>query len=125
MSRQTARTFDATTYSPRQARRFVGERLNAWGLAGASEAIVLAVSELTTNAVVHGAGPITVTLTATDDRVRVHVENGGAGDPVMRPLDPGRRVDHRWGLRLVDTLADDWGVDLAGPTIGVWFEQRL
>lgn len=125
MSRQTARTFDATNHSPRLARHFVEERLTAWGLACVSDTVVLAVSELTTNAVVHGAGPVTVTLTATDDRVRVHVENGGAGHLVMRPLEPGRRVDGRWGLHLVDTLADDWGVDLVGATIGVWFEQRF
>jgi serine/threonine-protein kinase RsbW len=123
--RQTARTFEPTTSTPKQARRFVEECMISWGMSGVSEPVLLAVSELTTNAVTHGDGPITLTLSTKDDRVRVEVENEGAGTPVLRKPDPERQVTGGWGLHLVDTLTDDWGIDVRPRKTAVWFEQRL
>ena len=126
MVRQTSKTFQSTEDAPVQARRFVSERLSAWGLAGISERVVLAVSELTTNAVVHGRGRIKLTVGATGDRLRVAVEDGGGNEPVMQ--DPGA-VDGAagggWGLRMVDTIADRWGTESSDHGTVVWFVQRL
>jgi anti-sigma regulatory factor (Ser/Thr protein kinase) len=119
---QTARAFEATRDSPRYARRFVEDRLTSWGVSG-GDPILLAVSELTTNAVTHGAGPITLTLSATDDLVRVQVEDGGAGKPIMRTPDPTVGVTSGWGLRVVERVADDWGVERGADTTCVWFES--
>lgn len=126
MFRQAGRTFDATTYAPTAARHFVEECLRSWGLAPETERIVLAVSELVTNAVTHGRGPVGLTLDANDVRVRVDIEDeGGGGTPVLPPPDPQHRGAGGWGLRLVDTLADDWGIDTHGHRTTVWFEHRL
>src|SRR5580698_1948712 len=81
----------------------------------------LLVSELVTNALTHGRGLITV-----------HLEHGATGllvtvcddepahplVPVQVPLALGGR-----GLRMVEVLADAWGVVPAddGPGKGVWF----
>jgi anti-sigma regulatory factor (Ser/Thr protein kinase) len=81
----------------------------------------LLVSELVTNAVVHGAPgeaePIDLEVT-TDGPVRVDVVDRGAGfAPGPRRSDPLGG----WGLVLVERLADRWGVAEEAGT-RVWFE---
>jgi len=122
---RAGRTFDATTDAPTAARHFVDECLRSWGLAMEIERIALAVSELVTNAVTHGRGPVALTLGANDDRIRVDIEDQGGGAPVLPPADPQHRGAGGWGLRLVDALADDWGIDTHGQGTTVWFEHRL
>ena len=126
MVRQESKTLENTDRAPVQARRFVSECLNAWDLIGISERVVLAVSELITNAVVHGRGRITLTVGATDDRVRVAVEDEGGREPVMQ--DPGAvsgAAGGGWGLRIVDSIADRWGTESRDHGTVVWFEHRL
>jgi anti-sigma regulatory factor (Ser/Thr protein kinase) len=87
-------------------------------------ALELAVSELVSNAVVHGEGTIEVELTSDDEEVRLAVADAGGGQPVLRPATtPDARVGG-WGLGLVDELADDWGTanDEAGTR--VWVVRR-
>ena len=83
--------------------------------------IVLLVSELVTNSVKYGAeGDLRLHIDApAPKRLRVEVVNQGASfEPQARSrpkTEPGG-----WGLHLVETLADRWGVH-AGST-HVWFE---
>jgi anti-sigma regulatory factor (Ser/Thr protein kinase) len=83
--------------------------------------VMLLVSELVTNSVKYGAdGALRLQIEAPEPRrLRVEVVNQGKSfEPVARdrPItDAGG-----WGLHLVETLADDWGVH-AGST-HVWFE---
>ncbi len=85
----------------------------------------LMVSELVTNALRHAelgvADSIHLTVTVTAATVRVEVSDPGKGfDPVEDvPTDPDRSAG--WGLFLVETLADRWGVDRSRGTC-VWFE---
>ena len=122
---QTARTFEPTDYAPTEARHFVDECLSAWGLSEVTERIVLAVSELMTNAVTHGRGRISVTLRASGDRLHVAVADEGHSTPVIRRPDPEHQIAGGWGLHLVDTLADDWGINTQDQQTIVWFEHRL
>ena len=121
---QTGRTFESTARAPVEARRFVGACLSARGLAGLSERTLLAVSELTTNAATHGRGRIGVTLRASGDRLHVAVADEGHSTPVLQKPDPKHQIAGGWGLHLVDTLADDWGINTQDQTV-VWFELRL
>jgi anti-sigma regulatory factor (Ser/Thr protein kinase) len=80
----------------------------------------LLVSELVTNSVKYGSGD-TVRIEAArhDDRLLVEViDDGSSFVPVARAK-PSTEVGG-WGLHLVETLADRWGVH-AGST-HVWFE---
>jgi hypothetical protein len=43
----------------------------------------------------------------------------------MRKPDPRHRIAGGWGLHLVDTLADDWGVDTQDQQTVIWFEHWL
>ncbi len=74
------------------------------------------VSELVTNAVVHGVGVISLRIDVEADAVRVEVADEGNVSVAPSP-EPGAHGG--WGLRIVEQLADDWGV-LAGST-RVWF----
>jgi anti-sigma regulatory factor (Ser/Thr protein kinase) len=78
---------------------------------------VLLISELVTNAVLHGTGEIRLLIDIGGSNARFAVSDEGTGTPVVRP-DPG--PDGGWGLRLVGELATRWGVR-EGRTY-VWFE---
>ena len=82
----------------------------------------LLVSELVTNAVRHADGEIvSVDAYAGAERLRVVVANaGGSFDPDASPRsadEPGG-----WGLRIVEVVADRWGIHHGGNGMQVWFE---
>lgn len=58
-----------------------------------SRSLELVASELFTNAVRHGRGPVVVRLHARDERIQLEVEDRGGGLPAIQPADPsGRRL---------------------------------
>jgi anti-sigma regulatory factor (Ser/Thr protein kinase) len=86
---------------------------------------MLMVSELVTNAVVHGEGPIDLRIERLGDRVRIAVTDHGTGTPVEDGM-PDSDAVHGRGLAIVARLAQRWGVRAhqgAGTT--VWFECRV
>jgi anti-sigma regulatory factor (Ser/Thr protein kinase) len=87
----------------------------------------LLVSELVTNALRHAnLGPgdsITLNVTLEQGIVRVEVCDPGSGFELDgNPGDPD--TVEGWGLYLVETLADRWGVERSdrGAANVVWFE---
>jgi anti-sigma regulatory factor (Ser/Thr protein kinase) len=83
--------------------------------------VVLLVSELVTNSVKYGAeGDLKLLIQAPEPRrLRIEVINEGASFEPKRRSRPATEPGG-WGLHLVETLADRWGVH-AGST-HVWFE---
>ena len=87
------------------------------------EDATLLVSELVTNGVKYGGdGRIVLQVEAGEDRMRAEIVDQGSG---FEPLSRANRKmalsdEGGWGLHLVETLADDWGVH-EGST-HVWFE---
>jgi anti-sigma regulatory factor (Ser/Thr protein kinase) len=77
----------------------------------------LLATELVTNAFRHGRPPISLTIEVEEDTLRVEVADAGDGRPTRR-LEPG--ADGGWGLLLVESSADRWGV--ADGSTSVWFE---
>lgn len=99
----------------RAARSAVGALVAQLG-AETAEAAKLLVTELATNALRHGRGEITLEIQICDGRAHFSVLDEGRG--LIQPVDmPGHAGGY--GLRLVDELADDWGVE-AGRS-RVWF----
>ncbi|MFE0172680.1 ATP-binding protein [Streptomyces sp. NPDC059002] len=98
------------------ARTRVREHLSAWGHTaerGAFDDTVLLVSELATNAILHGPSverefEVAVTVLA-DGACFIEVTDEGPAGPEMR-ADVGKDDEGGRGLRLLDTLADAWGV---------------
>lgn len=103
-----------------KARRFVG-----WSLGGEEPGTVhsvqLAVTELTTNAMLHGRPPVLIRLIHLGRSIRVEVEDSGQQLPVLGTHDPDSMTGR--GLAVVAALSSAWGID-AGRGRGkvVWAE---
>jgi anti-sigma regulatory factor (Ser/Thr protein kinase) len=91
------------------------------------DAGVLAVSELVTNAVVHGCDPITLRVTPLARTLRVAVTDGSNREPLPRPRSrqpigtERGSGDHGRGLAIVDSVCAQWGcapaVQAPGKTV--------
>ncbi len=116
---QVTRRFAASLDSPASARRFATEVVTDWGRPELVHDVAMVVSELATNAVVHGRSDFTLILCRQGATVRIAVRDRCTDPPVPRPSPPegGGR-----GLVLVGAIADRWGQE---PTTGakvVWAE---
>jgi anti-sigma regulatory factor (Ser/Thr protein kinase) len=115
--------FPAERDAPGSARHFVADAFVRWGHAGdLLEDAKLLVTELATNAVVHARSPFSVVVRADNSRVRVSVQDASPATPTLR--DGGPSVPSGHGIRLVDALAADWGVELTADGKTVWAELQ-
>lgn len=107
----------------RAAVRDVGAGLPREVLADAE----LLVSELMSNAVRHGGADIRLTVSSRPGSLTVSVFDAGAELPAIRTGEIDRTVASGRGLRMVQQLADDWGVDVdhGGAGKAVWFRLRV
>lgn len=113
----------AAAKSPAQARAFVARHLDDWGLADDGD-VLLAVSELVTNALLHARTAMTVRVAAeNDDVVRVDVTDGSAVAPRGRRFTVESGTGR--GLRLLDSIAEEWGVTTVNGGKTVWARIRL
>jgi anti-sigma regulatory factor (Ser/Thr protein kinase) len=85
---------------------------------------VLVTSELVTNAVLHGASPLRLELHVADDVLHVLVEDGDDHEPVPVP-DSEAGPEGGFGLRIVERLADEWGIAPRDHGKAVWFRMSL
>lgn len=113
----------AAPASAGQARRFVDTLLVDAGRGEWSDAAVLAVSELVTNALLHAHTPIRVTGRVLEDRVRVEVRDESPVLPLPRAYDEHATTGR--GLELVASVTSEHGVEsLGGRGKVVWFCVR-
>jgi anti-sigma regulatory factor (Ser/Thr protein kinase) len=104
------------------ARREMARRLPGESLGDRLGDVVLVVSELINNAVVHGRGEIRLALRLDGGRVWGEVADGGDGFAravAVRPVDEAGG----FGLRIVEGLTTRWGVRKF--TTQIWFEMNL
>lgn len=83
--------------------------------------VLLLVSELVTNAVLHAGTDTRVSASVQAGRVSVAVADG---DPRHAPVlaERGSMATNGRGLMLVDALSSNWGIDLKESSKVVWFE---
>jgi anti-sigma regulatory factor (Ser/Thr protein kinase) len=85
----------------------------------------LLVSELVTNSLRHAElaedESIRLGVDVTETMIRVEVSDSGKGFEFTGPADDPQNVEG-WGLYLVATLSDRWGIDRDGTRTSVWFE---
>ncbi|MEU4836125.1 ATP-binding protein [Streptosporangium sp. NPDC023615] len=117
------------------ARRLAREALIAWGISAVAEEVTMVVSELVSNAVVHGKAPITLSLHRHGRIVCGEVADHGVAWPSPLPADPDPDSDpdldptpdpdpdseRGRGLTIVAAYADRWGVEPAPHGKTVWF----
>ena len=82
-----------------------------------TEDVALVFSELVTNAVVHGAGTLRITVTAQlrSVRIDVHDTNPHRPEPRLDANAPGGL-----GLRIVEQLSERWGCEQTTTGKVVW-----
>jgi len=80
--------------------------------------VVLATSELVTNAVLHGIGPLELRLRAYGEKVRLEVLDRATFQP--RKLRPTAEDENGRGLQVVAALAERWGTRGTEDGKSVW-----
>jgi anti-sigma regulatory factor (Ser/Thr protein kinase) len=120
LSIETAETvFPAVPESVGAARRFTRAALARHAIdAAIVDTAMLLVSELATNAIVHGTSTIRLRVGVGDD-IRVEVRDGSDDPPTVGVGDAERESGR--GLAIVTTLAESWDWSPRPPGKVVWF----
>ncbi|MFG2496909.1 ATP-binding protein [Streptomyces sp. NPDC048441] len=114
--REDCLSYTPTVRSIPLARRRAARLVSEWGRPALAGDAALVLSELMTNALLHGSLRdrlirVRITLTATTLRIEVS-DPRGERLPSPRPADGEEQFGR--GLLLVGALADDWGVEPRG-----------
>ncbi|GAB2731206.1 hypothetical protein GCM10027273_07230 [Nocardioides pakistanensis] len=113
----------ARAASVRRARHLVRAAAGETTPGDLVETAELLVSELVSNAVIHAGTTIEVeVLVAAPDRIKVSVVDGSPHSPVRREYDAVAATGR--GVRLLDALSGDWGVELGDSGKRVWFRLQ-
>ncbi|GGW74721.1 hypothetical protein GCM10010503_60480 [Streptomyces lucensis JCM 4490] len=109
-----------------RARDFARAALSDWRITARADDVLLCVSELATNALLHGVPPgrgFGLRLAHhPDGALRVEVHDSGGGEVRVQVPDRSPESEHGRGLLLVAALADEWGVGERNPGKVVWAE---
>jgi anti-sigma regulatory factor (Ser/Thr protein kinase) len=103
------------------ARRFTARTLREWNVEEAADTVLLVVSELVTNALVHTQGAVRLDLMLRGERVRVSVSDAS-------PRAPAKPVIVDWdatggrGLLLVEAVSESFGSVPVSGGKQVWCE---
>jgi diguanylate cyclase (GGDEF)-like protein len=111
---------DRDANSPAAARRLLEEMFGAALSISELDTARLLVSELVTNAFLHGQGAITLCGELDERRLLVEVIDQGSG---FQPANAGSNMEPTggWGLGIVASESSRWGVP-EGSSTRVWFE---
>ena len=114
-------TFDVPPGLPLPSVRSFLNRIDSHLPKPTREGLALATTEVVSNAMRHGDGPIRVGVSWLAGTARVIVRSGGRefswhGRPAVAAERGG------WGLVIVDRVADRWGIRRVQDGNEVWFE---
>ncbi|MGI5391305.1 SpoIIE family protein phosphatase [Streptomyces sp. CA-251251] len=106
----------------RHARRFTRRVLRAWGVPDEDiDGVLLVVSELVTNALVHTDGQVRLDLTLINGRLRVAVADASPRTPA-KPTSIGWEATGGRGILLVEAMSATWGTLPVSGGKQVWSE---
>ncbi|WP_432098727.1 SpoIIE family protein phosphatase [Streptomyces sp. WAC 04229] len=106
-----------------RARAAVREQLHDWGLPRQADAAGLMVSELVTNALRHSHARSVELRLVRADTLLCEVDDDDHELPALRTAGPDDETGR--GLRVVSTLAREWGASRTRSGKTVWFELTL
>lgn len=115
-------TLEADPALVRHTRRLARQALGTWGLDSLVPTVELLVSELVTNAVLHGAGDIGLRIIRAN-ALLCEVRDDGHDLPHLRRAEV--TDENGRGLQLVSALAERWGTQRTPTGKVVWFEHPL
>jgi anti-sigma regulatory factor (Ser/Thr protein kinase) len=107
------------------ARKQVRRYLSDLGLEAVESSAELVASELVTNAVCHGTGPIELRLSCASHRLRIGVFDGDSRSVRRARRDPGPASSSGRGLQIVGAVCAEWGIDAQDRGKVVWAELPL
>lgn len=122
------RSFPSDERSVAEARRFARATLEEWGARELTDTVVLLVSELVTNAVVHAGTSARLELRLQTESLRVEVEDQHPGRVLpMGAEQPPDDSEHGRGLLITSILASTWGVEYTPSSKRVWlrFDREM
>jgi anti-sigma regulatory factor (Ser/Thr protein kinase) len=110
----------------RQARHWVAGVCEEIGRPELRDNAELALSEVVTNAILHGSPPVTVRLRGTVSHPRVEVRDGSADQPAFPQLEVGQEFlgdlpTFGRGLAIVAHTSEAWGAEREEDGKLVWF----
>ncbi|QEV42593.1 PAS sensor protein [Streptomyces nodosus] len=108
----------------RHARRFTLRALRVWGVSEERDTILLVVSELVTNALVHTDGQVRLDLALFHQRLRIAVADASPRTPV-KPTSIGWEATGGRGILLVEAVSATWGALPVGGGKQVWADIAL
>ncbi|MGH9103931.1 MAG: ATP-binding protein [Acidimicrobiales bacterium] len=120
---EARRRFPQELDSVGEARRFLRQVLEEWGLRTDPDPSILALSEVVTNAIVHGRSDAEVLVSIRGRTLRVEVRDVSAQRAVRKRYGPQAGTGR--GLGIVEALAERWGTEGTGTGKVVWFELPL
>lgn len=106
-----------------RARRLVRGQLRSWGLADLTETVELLVSEVVTNAVRHAQGRRAELRLVRAGSLLCEVADEDHTLPTLLDARPDAELGR--GLRVVSSLAREWGTSRTADGKTVWFELAL
>lgn len=109
-----------------QARRWVADVCDEIGRPELRENAELALSEVVTNAILHGKPPVTVRLRGTARHPRVEVRDASPDEPSFPEVEAGQEFmgdlpTFGRGLTIVAHTSEAWGAERDGDGKLVWF----
>ncbi|MEY9997930.1 serine/threonine-protein kinase RsbW [Streptomyces sp. V4I8] len=111
------------------AREFVKDVLQGWEVASGGDVLATArllVSELFTNAVIHGdSSAVQLALAVRGSVLRIEVVDNGGSPQEFHEVDAAPTDEHGRGLLLVRELAERWGQFTERTGTRVWFDLAL
>lgn len=119
---ETRQVFLAMPQAVAGVRRWLTDTLVAWGHAALLDDILIAASELATNAVLHAQSAFRGVVTRHDGVIRIAFEDLASDHPALNSEETellGGR-----GVHLVEQLAHTWGVEANPAGKVVWAEFR-
>ncbi|MCW2904443.1 MAG: Serine phosphatase RsbU regulator of sigma subunit-like protein [Streptosporangiaceae bacterium] len=115
-------TLPTSPSSVHRARALVRATLSGWGLSGILDTAELLVSELVTNAVQHGRGPVEVRLLRSTTFI-IEVGDSSLAPPLLRT--PDSLAETGRGLQLIKSLAQRWGIRRGPDGKIVWCDIAI
>ncbi|MFF3458375.1 SpoIIE family protein phosphatase [Streptomyces sp. NPDC002730] len=106
-----------------RARRLVRGQLRSWGLVDLTETVELLVSEVVTNAVRHAQGRRAELRLVRAGSLLCEVADEDRTLPTLLDARPDAELGR--GLRVVSSLAREWGTSRTADGKTVWFELAL
>ncbi|MGB9376687.1 MAG: MEDS domain-containing protein [Mycobacteriales bacterium] len=116
---EISQRFEPTRYAGPVARRFAIEALQHWNLHHLIDVTEMVLAEFVSNAIRHGSRRFRVTLVRHDDAIRLAVWDPSLEPPRLIEDDITFATSGR-GIRMVDAVSTNWGVDVRADGKTVW-----